>query len=81
MWTRIVSVRETEATHLGIVFEDEAGEVVTGEMGRLEESMNMQQKVPGIGGLESNLRRRVIPGKKYGTLSPRASNIEATQAI
>ncbi|KAF8855781.1 hypothetical protein BDZ45DRAFT_488463 [Acephala macrosclerotiorum] len=68
MWTRIVSVQETTEAHLEIVF-DERVDRRRGNEGweptrdiELQEGQNYGTK------LEDSVRRRVIPGKRYGAL-------------
>jgi len=67
-WTRIVSVQETSEAHLEIVFDAEVRRKEDEEIPRDNQSIEMQEGQPNINKLESRVRRRVIPEKRYGTI-------------
>ncbi|KAH8766390.1 hypothetical protein F5882DRAFT_442895 [Hyaloscypha sp. PMI_1271] len=67
-WTRIVSVQETSEAHLEIVFDAEVRRKEDEEIPRDNQSIEMQEGQPNINRLESRVRRRVIPEKRYGTI-------------
>jgi hypothetical protein len=70
IWTHIVSVEETSEAHLEIMFEKQIG--VRKEDQDLETRGIPLQQVQSNAG--ERVRKRVVSGKKYGSLAPRLDN-------
>ncbi|CZR56099.1 uncharacterized protein PAC_05987 [Phialocephala subalpina] len=68
VWTRIVSVQETTEAHLEIVFDEKVGRERGNEAWEPPQDIELQEGQSYGMALEDRLRRRVVPGKMYGTL-------------
>lgn len=68
LWNQIVFVRETSEAHLEIVFEEETERNVDEETPYDKQSIKTQEAQLQTDELDLKVRRRVVSGKKYGTI-------------
>jgi hypothetical protein len=65
-WSQIVSVREITEAHLEIIFEEEKHEFTHQKDNGHFEGIELEQGQNSAAKEEDQLRKRMIPGKKYG---------------